>query len=1151
MRKLLTLFLSGLLIYSGTAQSQKLPKTLLWKISGNGLKKPSYIYGTFHLTDEKLFNLSDSLYKAIESSDGFAIEVNPDDMMPFIVDMVKKEIKNARSVKEMLGEKDFRKYGPLLSKKLNKPADDITNNDIFHEKNNWMQESFQNGKMSTFLDAYLYDIARRQGKWIGGVEDINDQKDLLDDVVDESDIKSIAVSNGDESRNGLDKMMQIYLKSDLSAIDSMMNFTDSAYRDALLVKRNKKMGMRMDSLSHVRTMVYAVGAAHLPGTQGLINLLRNKGFSVEPVFYSRQIKPADYKVKEVEVPWVEVDDADGYYKSQMPGKPGDIEMFGLLDMKMYIDIFKSTGFLVTSINSPYDKKGIDSMLGVFAENMFKEKKFENAKAITINGINGKEIEKTDADGYKHGYILSRNNTIYLAVGFAKKDDEKGAQDVKKFLSSYKPIVNEANANVKSYIYTDSALAYRIELPDKPKSGNDLANIKKDKTIKSSLMVSIDQQTGAYLLFGVNRAEPGYFIVNDSSTLSKMEEGLKDKYSKITQDTIYTRNNHRVLEYNGIAKQALINMRAYYEFRGNRWYALVALYDGSKPNISVDRFFKSFRLLDFPAVRWDQKISDDSLFTAWVPTRVKYLNTKDSGETASLIRYETYDSARSDSYVIVVEPLGKYYWRNSDTSFWNKIVDNVTAYKDTVLSREPVVNGNLNGLELLVKEKGSQNIKRKRMFLFGDALYSLSTTQHEENIHDIDVNKFFESFRFRNPAPPTTVYKSKTSLLLHDLSVEDSATRADARKAILNAPFTVDDLPLLHESLLRKYPISSDDYKSSNQLIADQIVLLKDSSSLSFAKKNYPTVADKGIKSILLEIISGYKTKENYSELSALLTQSPPLQQPSYTFVNHIQDSASLAVSLFPAILPLLKDTVSGLAVIDIAGDLIDSNLLSFNMLSSYQQNILQLADWRLKKLKTDDEGFTYGDEGFIDILGRFNNASSNAMLQKWLSVDRNYLKLKCVKALAVNKQVIGQKPLLKLAGDKSFRVDFYNELKKIKKQTLFPKEYLSQQSFAESMVYSAATDDDNEPSGLTFLLQKTVLFLGKKARFFFYKVAFSNEEKTYRLACAGPFDSDPIKLSADKATGALYYKEDYDSQQSKQQIAALIKDMESWYKQGN
>src|SRR5580698_5655881 len=126
MKKIHAFLFIACILSAPASFSQQSPKTLLWKISGNGFQKPCYLFGTMHLTDDRLFNLGDSLLKAIESSDGFAIEVNPDELTPFLADFIKKEIKNQYLIKDMLSEKDFKKYSPALSKKFNKPAKDIT-----------------------------------------------------------------------------------------------------------------------------------------------------------------------------------------------------------------------------------------------------------------------------------------------------------------------------------------------------------------------------------------------------------------------------------------------------------------------------------------------------------------------------------------------------------------------------------------------------------------------------------------------------------------------------------------------------------------------------------------------------------------------------------------------------------------------------------------------------------------------------------------------------------------------------------------------------------------------------------------------------------------------------------------------------------------
>ena len=62
-------------------------KTFLYKISGNGLSNTSYLYGTIHLQDSRLFNFQDSLYRYLEQSTSFAMEINPDSITQAVMDM--------------------------------------------------------------------------------------------------------------------------------------------------------------------------------------------------------------------------------------------------------------------------------------------------------------------------------------------------------------------------------------------------------------------------------------------------------------------------------------------------------------------------------------------------------------------------------------------------------------------------------------------------------------------------------------------------------------------------------------------------------------------------------------------------------------------------------------------------------------------------------------------------------------------------------------------------------------------------------------------------------------------------------------------------------------------------------------------------------
>jgi len=52
------------------------PTSMLWEISGNGLEKPSYLFGTIHRNDKELFDFSDSTYVALNEVDGIMTEVD-------------------------------------------------------------------------------------------------------------------------------------------------------------------------------------------------------------------------------------------------------------------------------------------------------------------------------------------------------------------------------------------------------------------------------------------------------------------------------------------------------------------------------------------------------------------------------------------------------------------------------------------------------------------------------------------------------------------------------------------------------------------------------------------------------------------------------------------------------------------------------------------------------------------------------------------------------------------------------------------------------------------------------------------------------------------------------------------------------------------
>jgi uncharacterized protein YbaP (TraB family) len=1137
------------LLFSQFSFSQKLPSTLLWKISGNGLEKPSYLYGTMHLTDERIFNLGDSLYKAIEHSDGFAIEIDPEQFTPFVIDKTKKEIyQNSIPLEKTMDRDNFAKYGPMLAKRLHKNIGEVTTADVLREKNKWIEESFNTGKMQTFLDAYLFDIARREGKWTGGVEDLKDQEGAVD-MIDESDIEQLAMSSDDnemkkENDLSAEYLINAYIKNDLDAIEAFTNQGDSAFQDAVLFKRNKKMAMRMDSLAHQRSMVFAVGAAHLPGSKGLIAALKEKGFTVTPVFSSKKIKPADYMVAEVPLQWYDVKDPDGLYTASMPGKPGDITIYGVMNMKMYFDVFSCAIYMAAAIKTPYTQKMADSIFSTMADYYFGVPNYSQGKPVTINNIPGREFV-SKKENFSHGYLLFKNGTMYIALGVSTKKGNSNKNTIDRFLHSL-TLFESVKAADKSLTYINKIKAYQVAIPAPAKSGEEyLAAVTKDSSIRQELNISSDPETRAYLLFGTNEASPGYTLENDSLILVKIGESQKSKFKKIDVDTMYIKNGLRNLDISGIMMQAPLILKIRYQIRGNRWYGLVAIYDTSKDITSVQKFFNSFTTIDYVSKPWSRYTSPDNTFSTWAPIQFNYKGKLTGNDGDPMSKYESYDSSRGDNYEVVVQEFSKYYWQNNDSALWDQLTKRY-AIKDSLVLKKPIVNGGVKGYELLLRQKGSFNIKRVAVFLNDGMLYTLATVQLAAEINNENNNRFFDSFKFSTVHADNNLLVSKAALLLSDISSLDSEVSSKALAYLSLAPFTKKDVPLLHEALTKHYSDVQDHYPGQTRNKLKVIIIgLNDSSSFSFAKNNY-AVSDDTTRNILLAIMASFHTQENYNDLQTLLLKQPPRLQPDYNFIDPMSDSLKLTASILPGLLPLLKDTVMAPALISLSNKLLDSGLIKENILQPYQGDILNFSHKELAAFKADSEYYKYSDYQLIQLIGKMDNAECNSALQQWSLVSQSYMSLRAVNLLLLNKQDINPKAIQALAKNKETRIDLYDSLKAYYRTNLFPAAYFSQQSFGESYVYAAAEDDD--PSAVSYLSQKVINFKGRQSRIYFYKLTFGDEDdSTYSIACAGPFSLDLKDVASGDARGEIYYDEDFDKSKVQEQEAALIKQMEKWF----
>ena len=294
MKRLSTGFLFSLIAISGCAQKNEIPKsnnnnTLLWKISGNGLEKSSYLFGTIHMLCTEDAVLSANMKKAISSADEVYLEVDLDNM---------KELVSVISVIRMNGDTTLR---DLLS-----PEEYEKVKNYFENRSSLlpfsMLETFKPILAASTLEQgvpcdapvameqVIMQEAKEKEKTIRGLETMSYQASMLDSIPYKFQAQQLLsyIENAGKEDEGKEmaEMIKAYNDQDLAKLEAMLMKSDigiSRFTDILLYNRNRNWVEKLKGLLPGKSLVIAVGAGHLPGDQGVINLLRKAGYTVGPV----------------------------------------------------------------------------------------------------------------------------------------------------------------------------------------------------------------------------------------------------------------------------------------------------------------------------------------------------------------------------------------------------------------------------------------------------------------------------------------------------------------------------------------------------------------------------------------------------------------------------------------------------------------------------------------------------------------------------------------------------------------------------------------------------------------------------------------------------------------------------------------------------
>ncbi|MGI9541681.1 MAG: TraB/GumN family protein [Cyclobacteriaceae bacterium] len=282
MKVLIILFL---ILCSGLVRAQDQSSSLFWEISGNGLEKPSFLYGTIHMICQEDLNMSNQVKEAFAQTTLTVLEVDMDD--PNLMSEAQKHAYNdgMSNISELLEESDK----------------DMLNT---YFKENYGADLSQLGVMKPFslisltlpkllscstasYEQSFVQLSQGAEKELVGLETMDFQMGLFDQIPIEKQLTWLveSVEKTEDNKLELNQMIAAYKNNDLDKLFEVMTTSPefAEYTDLLLYDRNKTWIPKIEEIIKEQQAFIAVGAGHLASKQGVVELLRAKGYTVKPI----------------------------------------------------------------------------------------------------------------------------------------------------------------------------------------------------------------------------------------------------------------------------------------------------------------------------------------------------------------------------------------------------------------------------------------------------------------------------------------------------------------------------------------------------------------------------------------------------------------------------------------------------------------------------------------------------------------------------------------------------------------------------------------------------------------------------------------------------------------------------------------------------
>lgn len=256
--------------------------SLLWEISGNGLEKPSYIYGTIHLIAQSDFVVRPEIDSVFNASQQVVFEMKLDDPTMLATFQKWMYLPEGKTLQDYCSQKEYSILKNYLSDSLQTDIATMITQKPFAISQLLVTGSIKEETAS--YELYFMQKTLEQGKTLSGLENLQDELEIFDSIPYDAQIDMLIQTITDENMEIVwSDLVRAYKAENLDSLQTYFYKSSPEflfYEDLFLTNRNQKWIAEIEKLISKKTTFIAIGAAHLPGENGVLKLLEKKGYTI-------------------------------------------------------------------------------------------------------------------------------------------------------------------------------------------------------------------------------------------------------------------------------------------------------------------------------------------------------------------------------------------------------------------------------------------------------------------------------------------------------------------------------------------------------------------------------------------------------------------------------------------------------------------------------------------------------------------------------------------------------------------------------------------------------------------------------------------------------------------------------------------------------